>query len=403
MSSSKPHVLLISYYFPPDNAVGGLRPSRFHKYLNELGYTCETITASPQPEPAPGVIHVPDPTSAMWGGNQTQSWSAVAQAERLIRKFFLPGQPGISWCHLDRGQKVVVFSTYPPISAHLAGLQAVRGNPAPWIADFRDPLSAEPTLHSIKRIPRFAFFQVERATVARSAAVIANVDSTAALFRSHHPSAADKVHVIPNGFDPARQPIALPVSGLRKAVVHAGSLYADRNANLALESIARLRERGHQEALNTVIRLVGQVSSSSGLDESLHEKASREGWLEMKAAVPGHEAERLTCGADGLLLLQPQSKLQVPAKLFEYISIGRPILAIAPRDSAIEAILSRAGIPYVCLHPEDDPEVRDAKLERYLALPVAPVSPSPWFLETYDARRQTAQLGAIIDAVSEQR
>jgi len=38
--------------------------------------------------------------------------------------------------------------------------------------------------------------------------------------------------------------------------------------------------------------------------------------------------------ANALLLIQPDTDLQIPAKLFEYIYVGKPILAIAEENSA---------------------------------------------------------------------
>ena len=43
---SKGEVLIIAYYFPPQNTAGAARPSRFHKYLPEFGYRTQVISAA---------------------------------------------------------------------------------------------------------------------------------------------------------------------------------------------------------------------------------------------------------------------------------------------------------------------------------------------------------------------
>jgi hypothetical protein len=90
----------------------------------------------------------------------------------------------------------------------------------------------------------------------------------------------------------------------------------------------------------------------------------------------------------------------VPGKLFEYLQIGRPILALAPRDSAIEHILARAGVPQVTVYPDDPPEVVDDKVREYLALPTEPVAANAWFQENFNAEHQARQLADILDRVT---
>ena len=48
MDQAKPHILIVAYYFPPGQEIGGARPYRFYKYLKRMGYECQVITASPQ-------------------------------------------------------------------------------------------------------------------------------------------------------------------------------------------------------------------------------------------------------------------------------------------------------------------------------------------------------------------
>jgi len=116
--------------------------------------------------------------------------------------------------------------------------------------------------------------------------------------------------------------------------------------------------------------------------------------------VTNAEAQRITEEADGLLLLQPQTQAMVPGKLFEYICVGRPILALVKPQSAVEAILSQAGVPYVCIYADDNPDAVDEKLLRFLQLPSNPVRYSDWFETNFNAYAQTDQLAEIIEALA---
>ncbi|MBZ5662463.1 MAG: hypothetical protein LAO08_18835, partial [Acidobacteriia bacterium] len=89
---SKHLVVIFAYHYPPENAIGGARPSRFAKYLSQLGYDCRVFTAAEQAGRGdPNTIRIPDPFTA--NGRRGPGW----QAERAIRKVFLPGEMGIRW------------------------------------------------------------------------------------------------------------------------------------------------------------------------------------------------------------------------------------------------------------------------------------------------------------------
>ena len=101
--------------------------------------------------------------------------------------------------------------------------------------------------------------------------------------------------------------------------------------------------------------------------------------------------------ANALLLLQPQSKTQVPGKLFEYIRIGRPILAFIQKKSPIDDILSQCGIPNVCIYPEDSADYIDESLLRFLAISSGPWKPSLWFASTFNAVDQARTLCSLAE------
>jgi hypothetical protein len=176
-------------------------------------------------------------------------------------------------------------------------------------------------------------------------------------------------------------------------------LYHGRNPNVIVESLARLRAAGTQEAAAVRVLLLGATDSKAGFDQALFGRAQRDGWLELRSQVPRAEAQRLLEEADGLLLVQPQSNVQVPGKLFEYMCIGRPIVALVQRASAVEDVLVKAEARHVCIYTNDSAEAADRKMLEFLRLPNTVTAPSEWFRSSFDARQQTAELAKIIDGV----
>jgi glycosyltransferase involved in cell wall biosynthesis len=407
----KPHVILIAYHFPPGPEMGAVRPYRFYKYLRRMGYGCHVITASTQTESNADVTFIADDLRQIWEGAGEQRKTFKAYQELLVRKVAFPGHIGIMWslaaaarCHqLVRkypGEKFVVFSTYPPLGVIPAGLMAYLRDRLPWIADFRDPLSSGLGDAFVSAKQRFWNNQLEARVFRQASAIVANVEGAAEMWRKRHPRAARKLHVISNGFDPEDAPRAKGIPPrAQKLIVHAGGLYHGRTPNAIVESLARLRASGAPDAMAAKILLVGHVDVKTGLDQSLYDTAQREGWLEMHAQVPRSEAQRLLEEADALLLVQPQSEVQVPGKLFEYICIGRPILALVPRASAIEHILQNSAIPHVCVYGDDEASVADRKLMEFLRLPSTASEASTWFRTNFNAEEQTKKLAEIIDSL----
>jgi hypothetical protein len=56
--------------------------------------------------------------------------------------------------------------------------------------------------------------------------------------------------------------------------------------------------------------------------------------------------------SDILLIIQPDTKTQIPSKLFEYIFLEKPILTIAPLDGALAAMIMKYGFGSI-YDPED--------------------------------------------------
>jgi glycosyltransferase involved in cell wall biosynthesis len=405
------HLLLIfAYHFPPENAIGGARPARFAKYLTRLGYTCRVITAAPQTGSDASVEYVPDPFCAQ--SKSDPRW----QLERLIRKTVLPSEVGTQWSfraaraarrflRANPAARVTLFSTFPPIGTHLAAWQLTRGRRLPWIADFRDPLAHEWALPFTNRFQKHVYRRLESGIARRADAVLTNTDAAGAAWIEKYPALASKIHVLWNGFDPDDRIQALPIPPRNYQVLsHVGELYLGRNATPILESIARLIGSGRLSAPAVRVRLLGTAESVCLPSAELIRAATRQGWLEIvNAQIALREARHISQTSDRLLLLQPHSSVQVPGKLFEYLQIGRPILAFVQPASPAERILERSGVPYRCVYPNTSPDTVDQTVAQFFAMSPLPVSSSAWFQRQFDAQYQARDLDDLIRSVHRER
>jgi glycosyltransferase involved in cell wall biosynthesis len=407
-------LLVVAYHYPPDGAIGGARPARFVRYLPEVGWTPIVCTAAAA-ESSVGlqVIGVPDRSRAIWEGandivSPVSRWQRTR--ELFLRRFLYPGAFGLTWrsevaqatLHAVSGQQLaptVVFSSFPPLASSFAGHRIARRLGIPWVADLRDPV-AFGMAGSGSWLARKCKQRAEMEVFRDADAVIINTEAMADAYAERFPQWRHKMHVIWNGFDPADSLVACPIPERSVRVLsHVGSLYSGRNPLQILASVQRLRETASANAPKLRIDLVGPTIVDAACQELIRHGIA-EGWVNHRAgSIPKEEALRVSAESDFLFLVQPQSSLQVPGKLFEYIQFGRPILSLAPKDSAIEWILVRAGVPYVNVYPDDSAQETDQKVARFLELESEPVPASTWFQQTFNAERQTAQLAEILNRV----
>jgi hypothetical protein len=273
----------------------------------------------------------------------------------------------------------------------------------PWIADFRDPLWGNPYRTS----QRAALMDpaVERLTLEHADAVIANTPAAAAVLRARYPGLSDKVQVIWNGFDPEE---ALPPGGAagpaRRALTHTGTLYGNRTLLPVVGSLRRLIARGSLDPSTIQLRQVGRI------DPACHDPAhpdcaalSRLGCLRVVAQnLPQQEARTEMVSAEWLLVLDMNKQnpgLQVPAKVFEYVRTGRPILAFTVPGSSTEQVLALSGAAHTCIDLHAPAEVIDAAVLSFLEAPHRPYGLDAAFSHSFSAPYQTQQLIGLMQWV----
>ncbi|MBV8842299.1 MAG: hypothetical protein JO307_05760 [Bryobacterales bacterium] len=402
-------VLIVSYYFPPFNGPGAQHPDFFFRFLREEGFETTAVTsavyynpnaAPPELVPrGPGVSYLPE------RGWVRALCPRLYKTEMQIQVRRGRWQPGFLWAKLfavgaaerllARGGSNVMISVSPPVSSHWAALKLKKRFPKLfWIADFQDPFVGNPfDAKSTDRERRF-----ERELFSLADVLSANTDTAMAMWRERYPEFAGKMIVTWGGYDPEEEVRALPLGSSAPVLSHVGVIFGARVPAALLASIARLSESRRLKRGDLVAEFVGDLDF--GALAGLAQKLAAEGWVRMRPIyVPRAEALRVAGQAHYSLLLDitpGDANLQAPAKLFDQIRIGRPVLAFTAENSPAGRILERSGIAHVRLRPDDLPERVDAGVLELLRMSSEPQQASEWFRETFDARRQAAVLGGVI-------
>jgi hypothetical protein len=302
--------------------------------------------------------------------------------------------------YLQEGQIKVLISSTPPVSNHLAALYLKKKYPrVKWVADFRDPLAGSPFRIGYRL--QWLDTWLERAIFVNADLVTAVTDAIAEEWQERYPEWKDKIRVIWNAFDPDEDFGPQPHPPRDHCLMtHVGDLYGERHPGLLLSAWARLIARGRLDPKANRLSLIGPIETSALASTPAFTLLEQLAVLSYNnRRIPRPEAMQAIAQADQLLLLDLNAHNighTVPAKLFDYLRSGHPILALTPRSSVVRSILAKSGVPNVCIAPDETESEIDEKVGVFFDLATEPVRPNSWFWDTFDGRRQTAALAGIL-------
>jgi len=373
------NALLVSFYFPPAGGGGVQRPLKLAQYLPAMGV--ETHVLAPDD---PRWLHRDDglrAPSQAWvhraryvgvsGGKPsevlagTQGLERVATKARLqLRRLVVPDE-NATWAltAIPAGIKLVrkhdidvIVSTSPPPSTHLIAAAIARATGAKWVADLRDSIVA----HAHRRADSAATraksslqLRVARLVASRADAITCVSEAISEETRALRPRGP--AVTIANGcdFDDVAGLDRQPSDRFR--ITHTGSFFGRRDPRPFLQAL-------HDSGLDVVARFLGDFRPA---DRDWAESLGLGDRLELLPYAPRAESLALQRDSEALLLLIPEADGRgrgvLSGKVFEYVAVGRPILAAVPPDGAAAELIRETGAGVVV--PPDDPAAIRAALE----------------------------------------
>lgn len=306
----------------------------------------------------------------------------------------------------------VVWATGDPWSGLVAGQWLSRRLGVPYIADFRDPwtLSEVRTREKwawVKRIDRNA----ERRVVAGADVLMFQTRQVADAYQECYARLDPAMVVIGNSFDPDvfDDPIAIEGDIHRQDVLPAyssmlrigffGRFRAMSPAAPIMDALAELQKQQVSLAERVCVHSFGPLSETDAARARAH---GLEGRFVCEDAVPLERALSTLRRFDLLLVSTDMRRRHIiPAKIFEYLAVGRPILSLSPNPEVGE-MLRRTGTG---IQLQDKAAVArlltDCIHARELGqrLPI-PFDPQPREIMRHDARATTREFVRTLDALA---
>jgi glycosyltransferase involved in cell wall biosynthesis len=359
------HVLMIIPFFPPMGGGGVYRPLSFVRYLPASGWRVTVVTPRGDAfwiRDESLLERVPADTRIVrtrtWSGQavlrrggsggQSRSSRGFGLLRRVASAVMIPDSY-IGWYPfavraaqevLRAGDVDAIYSTSPPETAHLVARSLHRRTRLPWVADFRDPWMNLHLLDLPSRAHAAVHRRLER-SVCRHAHVVVTTAWSEELIRRG--VAAARVTRIPNGYDGTEAErvadLAAPPDGPMR-IMHAGMLTQKRSAVPFLEALRAFLDRRPDARGGIEVEFAGAREDEN--DRALQRLQLGE-WVRFVDTIPHAEALRRERTAHVLLLIKHADLRYnglVPGKLYEYVGLARPILALVPPGEARELVAS---------------------------------------------------------------
>ncbi|HZH42375.1 MAG TPA: glycosyltransferase, partial [Gemmatimonadales bacterium] len=353
-------LVVVTYHFPPDPAIGGLRWSGLTKYLGQMGWRSWVVTSARNDRPAPGVnvvfrarfrtlndlyrrfngwrrtrgaLAAGGGTPAVTAKSDAWAWSLRYEGGVLLslpdeaRGWILRAAAATRRL-LARERPDMIVSSGPPHSAHLSAWLATRFSRIPWFVDLRDPWAGplseawRDTPFFRSRVARWLTTRLESLALRSATGVICNTREFTEALGQRYPD----LHIqwVPNAVDRALLPprAGVPFPGL--SLAHVGTMYGGRDLGPVLRGMRRLFERQPGAAAEgTKLRVAGHLEEpyAGALRRQVADLGLSQS-VEFFGSLPRAEALALVSRSQIALVLAQGQEFQVPAKLYELVAMG---------------------------------------------------------------------------------
>lgn len=440
-------LLLISYHFPPDAAVGAVRPMEFAKHLPENNWETTILTVKEkyyenldaQRYDTNGfeivrtkkfwnindiyallkcVLPIKRKNSSIavkkeWFTPQKSTLTKESLKYRIVRYYnsllvYLPDKE-IGWLFsaIIKGLRLIynkridaILTTSPPHSVQLIGLVLKFLMCKTWIADFRDPweIGLKP-MRSRSLLSELIEKKMEKAVIKKCDWAVSVSRYMTERLKKLYPEYATKFITVPNGYDSEALSDFLTIKKYRAfTITYVGSLYFGRDPLIFLSAVSELIGERKIDGNGIQIRLIGDCRYSDEKSvEEMVKKMKLENVVTFIDHIPQHEALKEIAKSHVVLLLATQQPLQIPGKVYEYIGLRSKILVVCG-EGATKDLLKDYPLAYMV-----SPNNKDEMKQVVLNLSNEPVEIIEEKLklfpfEKYDRKTIAGEIASLLDS-----
>ena len=370
-------LLMISFHFPPiSQSSGYLRALKLAKYLPSLNIEPTILTVKSNVYDAINLNNLAllNELSKDTKIYRTTAFNAskhFAWKGKYLSWFAIPDLWS-SWLPFGviKGLKLenknnfdAIWITYPISTALFIGYFLSLLIKKPLYVDLRDPVWEEETWEGTVKQKLIRW--IEKKIVFKAAAVIFTSQGTIEKYKRRYGKFIHrKFHLIENGFDEddfCNLPTTTKPS--KKLFLHSGLLpYYERDPSCFFQAVAQLKEENNLTSKEVFFRF--RATGYNLLYKRLIDKLNISDLIELCERKDYQFALSEMFSADVLMVFQHRTcNWQIPAKLYEYLRVGKPLLLLTGNDSDTLNETKKSGIAYKKAEIDDINEIKAAILQ----------------------------------------
>ncbi|MBS3065230.1 MAG: glycosyltransferase family 4 protein [DPANN group archaeon] len=328
-------ILYLTHHFTPDIIAGALRAYRNSNMLAEFGHNLNIITS------ASGNSLVDEKLFPLHSNCNVQRVSG----------FHIPYFPdgyGYVKNFVNAGKVLaensdVIFATSPTISTGIAGYKISQKTSKPFVIEMRDPWLRSTGVKKLQRggahinvnsVQGRLFFSIQKKLLAGAKKIVVTNAEIIREIRILHPELNENTfEVVYNSVGDIKKSEGVKFS--RPTIFCSGVLYKERGIDVLIKSM--------QYNADVQLLLAGFAPDE---DMRYYEKLIYDlnliDRVQFLGVIPPEDVTKYQLGADILFAGQTDPKLNynLPARVFEYMAVGKPVLALAIRNSGLDNLIT---------------------------------------------------------------
>lgn len=329
------NILIIAPFFFPDRGVGALRMSSLARYLLQNEVEISVIT-NRKKELSTGISANYFYVDSLQQGNFVHQFNV--NCNKYMEAFeYMCKQSSYDAVIISGGP----FYTFPVAKvAKKYRIPCYLDFRDPWVFDFREPLK----FFNFKNLIREAYYlPKERGAVKSATAVVTVTPKWINNFKRYYPVCREKFVLIENGYDDEQLSNIRLIEKKKASSIVLGVFgklfyYTEKYSNIFAAALKEFQQDISVLQVGERESQVDAILRSNGVTGSVIEST---GFLSYNIGIA------TLMNADVFVIIDVR-KGAIGTKIYDYIYLGKPILYVGPKNTAISGMIVKYKLGYVC-------------------------------------------------------
>jgi len=415
-------VLIISYFFPPSNFVGGERTYAWAQHLSESGVYPIIITRNWNENQKDLVdkldsneysiektdkyeIHRIPYKRSLRDRFSKYKWLGIFQKtltlkELIFSNFFIKSLPYYNFYSVaqklieaDLDIKVVITSGRPFQSFSIGHALKKKFPSVKWVPDYRDEWTTHKHVEAYSFINRWINRLERRSELKWTANADFFISVSDNWVQSIESLTNIKGKTIHNGYNKLIKSAEKTSNSHRLVITYAGSLYESQNIQLIIDSCVLLINTGN----DILFQFIGTNVSIQRLKQIKEKIKGLENHFTFIDRMPKDQLEEYIALSD-ILMLTGFDKIKgwYPVKLFEYYASSKPILLYPTDNDVMEEFIVKSNSGFVPKDKSECIELLQIFVKNKIEGKEIEYNPNHEYAKQFSREEQTKKLAHLI-------